>query len=137
MIQIILEQQNLVISYDKVKNILICRWVGYQSVEGIQQGCEAILAHAKTQNQTYLLNNLAELKGTFTAANDWINNEWLPKAISEGLVRTAYVYSPDVFAKFALNNLLKPRQTSDKYTYNAFGTVEDAIDWLLTGSVES
>lgn len=131
--QVISEQRNLRVSYNEEKNILICEWIGYQQVDDIKDGCELITAHVKKYGTTYLINDLVALKGTFTAANDWINNEWLPKAIASGLACTAYVYSPDVFAKFALSDLFKKRDADavKGYDYNAFDTFDDAMDWLL------
>ena len=68
--QTIFEQKYLKASFDQAKNVLIFEWIGYQTVDGMQQGYELITAHAKKYGTTYLINDLVALKGTFTAAND-------------------------------------------------------------------
>lgn len=125
----ILEKSFVTIELDTENNWLIADWKGYQTVDGIKEGCEVILETIKSTGVTKLLNNNQNVKGSWTQAADWVGTNWIPRALSAGLSAISFVYSPDVFARFSVDKLLT---VNSNFSSNTFKEMSKAKEWLKT-----
>ena len=70
--------------------------------------------------------------GPYTPAEqDWMTNEWLPRAVREyGYRYGAVLVAHDVFARLAMNQLVMATRTLP-HTYRTFEAEAEAVAWLL------
>ena len=102
-------------------------WRDYPKDDDVMVGSNQILDAIKKYQVSKLLVSHQAIKGTWTNMNDWIRTEWTPRAVQAGLKQVAIVYSEDVFAKFALKDMVK---TKGADFISVFGTIADAKNWL-------
>ncbi|HEX8330807.1 MAG TPA: hypothetical protein VF629_24965 [Hymenobacter sp.] len=61
---------------------------------------------------------------------DWMTNEWLPRAVNESRYRYgAVLVAHDVFARLAMNQFMMASRNLP-HTYRTFETEETALAWL-------
>ena len=61
----------------------------------------------------------------------WMGEDWLPRAVHEhGYRHGAFIVSPDVFARLAMNQLVMANRNLP-HTYRTFETEALAVAWLL------
>ena len=71
------------------------------------------------------------MKAIRPADQDYINNEWLPELIKKAkLKKSASIQSNDVFAKMAVENILRKADGLIKFDTHYFDTIDDACKWL-------
>jgi hypothetical protein len=121
------------ITYDTDSNIITARWYGYPLLANIQRGMEVYLDIMQNHQCNKLLSDLGKAKGTFTVANDWIANDWMPRALRVGYRACAMVYPDDVFTKFALKELNQKYEKArlTNFVLKYFHKEEDALLWLM------
>ncbi|OGX85607.1 hypothetical protein [Hymenobacter glacialis] len=62
---------------------------------------------------------------------DWMTNEWLPRAVRESGYRYgAVLVAHDVFARLAMNQLVMATRTLT-HTYRTFEAEDAAVTWLV------
>jgi hypothetical protein len=62
---------------------------------------------------------------------DWMTNEWLPRAVQENGYRYgAILVARNVFARLATNQFVMASRNLS-HTYRTFETEDDAVAWLL------
>lgn len=69
----------------------------------------------------------SEVKGTYTMANDYIANEWMPQALANGCKYNGVIVSSDIFTQFATETLEKK---VSGMTIKMFHQMEDVIAWI-------
>ena len=90
---------------------------------------------ATTKNLEFCQNNtikgdlidLSQMKGTFTAINDYLEKEYFPFFIGKGCVAIAIVYSDDVFTQFAVDDILRRTGSAEM---KVFDDMENATHWI-------
>lgn len=115
------------IFYDEQNNWIYNNWQDYQNMQSIINGGEKMIEFVKLHNCKNVLNENRLVKGTWTFALDWINNDWFPRLLSTGVKRFALIQSPDVFSKFSADRMTKD---NDNDVYRTFGSEIDAKNWL-------
>jgi hypothetical protein len=130
--EVLFEESYCMVAYDAEQEWVYVSWRGYQTIEQIKTGMEAQLKAIFSKKCRVSLSDLRQAKGTFTAANDWIEKDWLPRALSGGYRASAMLYSPDVFTKFAMNDLNQRYEKSkpSHFDMRYFFDEEPAIEWL-------
>ncbi|HAI75980.1 MAG TPA: hypothetical protein DCM08_06990 [Microscillaceae bacterium] len=120
------------ISYDPVNNWIVAAWKDYQTVEQIKTGMEELLLVFKKTGCGFAINDLRSSKGTFTAVNSWLANEWMPRALEAGYTLCAMVYPADIFTKFAVSDLARKYEKSGltQFKLNSFDDINKAIQWI-------
>jgi len=68
-----------------------------------------------------------DVKGTYTMANDYIANEWIPEALANGCKYNGVIVSKDIFTQFATKSLEKK---VSGMTVKIFDQMENVIDWI-------
>jgi hypothetical protein len=119
-------------SYDVAKNYILSDWTGFVTVDEVKKAADAGLdVFLSLQGTcTKMLNSNEKLQGSWDEANEWIANNWMPRALQGGLKYFAHVVSPDVFAQLAAETLEQNFKEAG-FTMRTFGNRKEAESWLL------
>lgn len=115
------------IYYDESNKWVYNNWQDYQDMNSIINGGNKMIELIKQYHCHLVLNDNRLVKGTWTFALDWINNDWFPRLLGAGVNRFALIQSPDIFSRFSADRVAKD-DPSD--VYRVFGSEESAINWL-------
>jgi hypothetical protein len=119
------------IEYNKEKNWLYSNWIGYISVEDVKTGANKaieVIAATKCGN---VLNDNRQVTGPWSKANDWIANDWMPRALKTGLRNFAMVTSPNLFGEMSAKEL-ETRLDSIGFVMRNFKDYNEAAAWLTS-----
>ena len=111
---------------------LQANWKGYVSVEKVKMGCENILSAMDKTSCYFLVNDNRKVQGTWTQSIKWLETDFMPRMVEHGLKKIAYLYSPDLSARYSLDRLL---EVNDQYEAQTFDCFEKATLWLLGEAV--
>ena len=96
----------------------------------VELGKEAMLAqqkHGLEHGLEGIVVDFSELKGTFTSVNEWTEKVFFPPLLDNGLKCTAMVVSPDVFAHFAIKDIVKKMGS---FEIQIFKDLDSAWEWV-------
>lgn len=120
------------IEHWKEKNTTYANWMGADlTVEEIKEGAMAILEQL-TENQTsFVINDNREVTGVWDEVNDWIANEWMPRAIGAGMRKFAHILSNDLFAQLSAEFMEdNSKEIEGDFQLRTFGNLDEAEKWL-------
>lgn len=115
------------------RNIIYSNWKGdFLDVDKVKQGALLGLEKIEEHKTPIFLNDNRELKGAWDGANDWIANEWIPKAIVAGLKKFAHIVPEDIYAQLSAEFMKdNTEEVKDTFQMMIFEDEEKAIAWLL------
>jgi hypothetical protein len=113
--------------YDRATKTVRTQYVGVAITESIIDFLSMIVLYSEKNKIEHGITNLSQMKGTFTAAMDYLENEFYPKLIENGLLTYAMVVSSDIFTKFAADQLTK--KIGGKLDWQVFSSIEEAEKW--------
>lgn len=120
------------VSYLNDIKCAMIQWTGMPSSDEFMRGCNTALEVMQKNGVSKILvdNSSATL---FTIKDQqWLNNEWLPRAEKVGYRYSATVLGDsDAFVKFAAKNIASKRD-QNKFEGKFFKTVNEAKEWLNT-----
>ncbi|ALD21476.1 hypothetical protein [Hymenobacter sp. DG25A] len=92
------EQENIIASFRHYPNeqLLYISWSGNLTGPEVIKVATAALKLEKQYHFPLLLNDKTHATGEWADALPWLEYEWLPAAVEEGLRAFAYVFSPDL-----------------------------------------
>jgi hypothetical protein len=116
----------LVLSWegDHVKAV----WRGFFSGEKFRQGLEKILELIKEKVATLYIADISSAKVISLDDQNWISQDWSPRAYEAGLRKNAFIYPKDVFAQMAVRRVTQIMRTEIEIAY--FHDEAEAIKWL-------
>ncbi len=115
------------IEFDPENNWLYANWQDIQTFESIVNGGTQMLKHTKAKRCSKVLNDNRLVKGTWTFAADYTENEWFPQMVGAGLKHFAWIYSADIFSKFSVDRLKTIQSTG---IIKVFDSIEEGEKWL-------
>ncbi|UOQ55238.1 hypothetical protein [Hymenobacter cellulosivorans] len=118
----------LTIERNERDNWIHARWQGRQTLGTVMDGGLTYVDILRADPCAKLLNDHQALIGTFTEANEWIQQVWTPIIISAGLRYIGQVVSPDVFGQLSIEDL--QHRIGDMLQIQLFGTLSETQDWL-------
>jgi hypothetical protein len=113
--------------YDRATKTVRTQYIGVSITEPIIDYLSKVILYSEKQRIKHGITNLTQMKGTFTGAMDFIENEFYPKMINNGLITYAMVISNDIFTKFAADQLTK--KIGGKLDWRVFSSLEEAEKW--------
>jgi len=119
----------LVIEHDAEHNWLYNNWQGLLSTDTVMQGCTGVLHLLEATRCPYLLNDNRAVIGSWKQANDWIEREWMPKALGAGLRRFAHIVAPGVFGLASAEEM--HLRVGHRFEMRLFEDIGAARQWLL------
>jgi hypothetical protein len=118
----------LTIDFDTHKKWIYCNWFGYAGTENVKQGALAVLDAYRLHATPYMLNDNSQLVGRWDDSVDWIEETWMPQAISLGLRYFAHVANQESFAAASATDML--RRSEGMFQMQIFGDLGSAEAWL-------
>jgi hypothetical protein len=113
--------------YDEPNKIVRTQYIGIANTEAIIDYLSKVITYSETHPIKHGVTNLSQLKGTFTGAMDFIEGQFYPKMIQNGLLTYAMVISNDVFTKFSADQLTK--KIEGKLDWQIFSDINEAEEW--------
>jgi len=118
------------VSPDKANDLVYANWKGQPNTDEVKMGLEAVLQVMTDFGIGKILNDNRHMAGSWTNSLEWIMTDWSPRAIRKGYRAVAFIYSPDVFARFSVDALLMQTDSSGPVKSKPFNKVEPAMAWL-------
>ncbi|MEL5996449.1 hypothetical protein AAFH49_19700, partial [Hymenobacter segetis] len=76
----------------------------------------------------HMLNDNREVIGSWSSANDWIAENWMPQVMVLGLKRFAHIVSPGIFGQASAAEMVT--RVGHQFEIRLFQDVELAKAWL-------
>ncbi|MEM9828987.1 MAG: STAS/SEC14 domain-containing protein [Bacteroidota bacterium] len=115
------------IEYDEANGWLYTRWIGDLTVEDVETGGEKMLEQVKEKSCQKVLNDNRDVIGSWDEANEWIAQNWMPRALAAGLKKFAHVISPDIFSALSAEEMITQ---VNGFEMRIFEDEEEAKSWL-------
>ncbi|MEM6800322.1 MAG: LytTR family DNA-binding domain-containing protein [Bacteroidota bacterium] len=114
-------------------SFLYIDWKGYISVDQVKEACEIILDIVVSKNCFYAINDNRKVKGSWTQAIKWLEHDFMPRVVSKGIKKIAFLYSPHQSARYSVDRLL---EVNDQYEAQTFDDYQEACRWLKGQLIE-
>lgn len=124
------------IHFDETENWLCVDWIGCQTTESVQRGCERILELMRQHQVFHILNDNSHVLGLWLGASGWVAQDWMPRAVQAGLDRLAWIYGPSPFSRVSTDATLALIDSHDfeAASIKMFHDIEAARSWLRTAT---
>ncbi|RSK45215.1 hypothetical protein [Hymenobacter rigui] len=114
--------------FDQPNNWIYNDWQGLLSPGSVLEGCMGVLDILQRTQCAYMLNDNRRVLGSWQQANEWIEQEWIPKALAAGLRYHAHVVAPGVFGQAAAEDM--HLRVGNSFHMRLFEQLDDAQTWL-------
>ena len=118
----------LTIEFDAANNWIYNSWIGVLPTEKVIQGCQATLEFLRENPSANMLNDNRKVVGSWSAANDWIAQNWMPQALAMGLKRFAHIVSPGIFGQASAAEMVT--RVGTQFEMRLFQDIALAEAWL-------
>lgn len=117
------------IYFDKDLNCVVMEWDGYATSKQFKQGTELMLNTLIQNNCSKVLADIKDMKIIAMEDQQWLNEEFLPRATAFGFKAIAIV-KPDYYFNQVAVETISYKADKDKLTINFFDNIEQAKTWL-------
>jgi hypothetical protein len=98
--------KNVTAAYDRANQLYVLRGEGIPTVDRIKDVMEAIIEFAKKNKVICGVADLTGTTGTFTGANSYVKERFVPAMMPLGYKYVGMVTSGNPFTRFAINALI-------------------------------
>lgn len=110
------------------KGIFFHSWEGFRTNEQFMEVLEGhFFEYFAKHKCSKMVTETSKMTGTFSAANDWLANEFTPKLIGLGVTKHAVVLASNIFAQLSAEQW---EQKVSGFTNRNFNSLNAAIQWL-------
>jgi hypothetical protein len=117
------------IYFDKDLNSVVMEWDGYATSKQFKQGTELMLNTLIQNKSSKVLADIKNMKIIAMEDQQWLNEEFLPRATTFGFKAIAIVKPNYYFNQVAVESI-SYKVDKDKLTINFFDNIEQAKAWL-------
>ena len=117
------------IYFDKDLDCVVMEWDGYATSKQFKQGTELMLNTLIQNNCSKVLADIKDMKIIAMEDQQWLNEEFLPRATTFGFKAIAIVKPNYYFNQVAVETI-SYKVDKDKLTINFFDKIEEAKTWL-------
>ena len=117
------------IYFDKELDCVVMEWDGYATSKQFKQGTELMLNTLIKNNCSKVLADIKDMKIIAMEDQQWLNDEFLPRATTFGFKAIAIIKPDYYFNKVAVETI-SYKVDKDKLTINFFDNVNEAREWL-------
>jgi hypothetical protein len=114
--------------YAPDRELLHVEWFGNITGREVIYVAQEFLKVQKQLHITALLNDKSHASGDWTESMEWLEFDWLPQVLLEGLRAVAYVVSPDAGTHYASRDFLE--RVARHIPIQLFHDVPSANKWL-------
>lgn len=118
----------LTIEFDAANRWIYNNWTGVLPTEKVIQGCQATIDFLRESPCPHMLNDNREVIGSWSAANDWIAQHWMPQVLRLGLKRFAHIVSPGIFGQASAAEMVT--RVGTQFEMRLFQDIQLAKTWL-------
>ena len=118
----------LTIELDEANGWIYNKWIGLLPTEKVLQGCQATIDFLRENHCAHMLNDNREVIGSWSGANNWIAQNWVPQVLAMGLRRFAHIVSPGIFGQASAAEMIT--RVGTQLEMRLFKDVELAKAWL-------
>lgn len=105
---------DLFVTFTHSQDYIEAKWTGHINADDVILTANLYLKLLLKTPSAKLLNDKSDVSGDWDDANDWLEFEWLPKALQSGLRCMAHVYSNNMFS------ILSARDMHQRLAPNVF-----------------
>jgi hypothetical protein len=117
------------IYFDPEINAVVMEWDGYATSKQFKQGTELMLNTLIKHKCSKVLADIKDMKIIAMEDQQWLNEEFLPRATTFGFKAIAIVRPDFYFNKVAVETI-SYKVDKDKLTINFFDNIDEAKEWL-------
>ncbi|MDY0280793.1 MAG: hypothetical protein RBR35_09565 [Salinivirgaceae bacterium] len=122
--------QCCIVSYLPEVATIQVEWCNMPSTDVFQKGCNAVLDMLIEKKVSKVLVDNTKAKIFAMKDQQWLNNNWLPRAEKAGYRYSATVLGDsDAFVKFATQSIANKRDKT-KFINRSFKSKSEALVWL-------
>jgi hypothetical protein len=119
----------LTVEYDEKSQWVFYQWKGFIRMQDIKTGYNKIIEQVVENNAVAVLADHSQIVGPWNEANDWLTNDWTPRAIQAGIFYWAINTGNDLFSNISLEMFLN-KYSQGQYKVQVFEQLADASKWL-------
>ena len=124
-----MESSSYKITYDAEANCVVMKWDGYSTSAEFRQGTETMLNMVIFHNTSYVLADIENMVLISQDDQQWLEREFLPRAINFGFGALAIIRPKSYFNKVAVESI-SYKINPQKLPIRFFNRVADAKEWL-------
>lgn len=125
----------LTVGFDAQNQWIYNDWRGMLTTDNVMQGCRGVLELLELTHCPHILNDNRGVIGSWNQANDWIEKEWMPKALAAGLTRFAHVVAPGIFGQLSAEEM--HLRVGQRFEMRLFQDFNQAKAWLTEAAVQA
>lgn len=117
------------IEYDEKNGWIHNKWSGIITMNDVKKGALACLEILEEKKAKAIINDNTQLLTKWDGANEWIANEWMPRAIKAGLKSFAHIVNPVHQIGETSAKGMKEKSRS-KFQMEIFHDFKSAEEWV-------
>lgn len=117
------------IHYISESNCVHLDWEGYTTSEQFRDACNASLELLIKHRADKMIADNTKAKIVKGEDQQWMNDEWFPKAFAAGFRTSAVVVSTDIFRDMAVKKIVNGLD-KNQFTVQFFTSLEEAKIWI-------
>ena len=117
------------IYYESETGYVVMKWRGYATSAQFREGSEIMLNTLTTNKARKVLADIQDMLVIGMDDQEWLQNHFIPRAVSFGFKALAIVKPKNYFNKVAVEAVSYKVDTS-KLTINFFDSLDEARAWL-------
>ena len=117
------------IYYDTAISAVVMEWKGYATSDEFKEGTEYMLRTLSANNAYKVLADIKEMTIIGMEDQQWLDTNFLPRAMQAGFRAIAIVKPDYYFNKVAVESI-SYKISKDKLTINFFDNAAEAKEWL-------
>ena len=117
------------IYFDADADCVVMEWSGYSTTQEFREGTEVMLNTLLKNNSTKVLADIREMAIIGMEDQNWLQEDFLPRAIHFGFKAIAILRPAQYFNKVAVESV-SYKVDSDKLRINFFDNLDEAKAWL-------
>lgn len=119
------------IYYDEDMRAVVMEWNGYATSEQFQEGTEIMLKTLTKNNAKKVLANIKNMILIGMEDQQWLDTNFIPRAIESGFTAIAIVKPDNYFNRVAVESI-SYKIDKDKLAVSFFDNLTDAKCWIKT-----
>ncbi len=132
MSETIVKTQLLSLDYLPANQCVRIEWLNYPNSQEFRDGMDAMLAALLKHNTMKLLVADGKMGAVSDEDQKWVAEEWTPKSLKAGAIKTAIVLSSDIFNQLSTESMVEQSNSNNATTSNTsyFPSEKEALEWL-------
>lgn len=128
--EIHIQEKFITTYYLPEKDIIVEEWDGFAPSAGFREVSDGLIEIIKKRECGKVINNFKKGKVITQEDQNWINEDWFPRAVKAGLTKFAFLLADDVFNKMSVERIME-KTNFPTLQFRYFGSYDEAEKWLM------